>query len=573
MPDLVASHTWLTFDVAVAIGLAALSLNVLLGYAGQISLGHAGLLGAGAFLSGTVTSRWDLPMPLGIALAGVAAAAVALVIGVPALRLKGLYLAIATAVFGLTMQYSVFRSSVISGGSGGIALPRRILGDRFLTDNAQFLVACLVVLVAIWAVDVNITKSRVGRAFRVIREDEAVAQSFGIEVVRYKLLAFVVSGAMAGIAGALYGHAIGFVNNDTFSLNLSLELVIIVIVGGAGSRLAVMLAAVAFILIPNYIGGLRGYEYVIGAVVLMAAVSRHPGGVAELLARRRVKATADDDEPTFPTFPAPLARSVPVRAINSTPLLEVEALSVRFGGLAAVDSADLVVPSATIVGLIGPNGAGKTTLFNAVSGLVGLASGQVRFRGSQIQRLSVDARARLGIARSFQHVGLAKDLSVRENFLVAQHQLARYSDAEALLMLRRAARTEETFRQRADEALAHLGLAPLADMPVRTLSGGQQRLVEIACLLMTAPELVLLDEPSAGLSPAATEQLAQRIAELRDVHGRTVLLIEHNVPLVLETCDHVYVLDAGRVIADGPPTAVVRNSAVIDAYFGRAVPA
>ena len=185
----------------------------------------------------------------------------------------------------------------------------------------------------------------------------------------------------------------------------------------------------------------------------------------------------------------------------------------------------------------------------------------------------MDARARLGIARSFQQVGLVKDLSVRENFLVAQHQLARYSDVEALLMLPRTARTEATFRQRADEALAHLGLTQLADMPFRTLSGGQQRLVEISCLLLTAPELVLLDEPSAGLSPAATEELAQRIAELRDVHGRTVLLIEHNIPVVMETCDHVYVLDAGRIISQGPPASVVRDAAVIDAYFGRAVPA
>jgi ABC-type branched-subunit amino acid transport system ATPase component/ABC-type branched-subunit amino acid transport system permease subunit len=572
MPDLIQGHTWLTLDVAVAIGLAALSLNLLLGYAGQISLGHAGLLGAGAFMSGTITSRWDLPMPLGILVAGVSAAVVALVIGIPALRLKGLYLAIATAVFGLTMQYSVFRSSLISGGSGGIALPRRNFGGGFLTDNAQFLVVCLVVLIAIWAVDVNITKTRVGRAFRVIREDEAVAQSFGIEVIRYKLLAFVVAGAIAGVAGALYGHAIGFVNNDTFNLNLSLEIVIMVIVGGAGYRLAVMLAAVAFVLLPNYIGGLRGWEYVIGAVVLMVAVSRHPGGIAELLTRRRICA-ADDDEPTFPTFPAPVLRGVAVLATHGAPLLEVRGLTVRFGGLTAVDNIDLDVPSGAIVGLIGPNGAGKTTLFNAVSGLVATDGGHIRFQGREIQGLSVDARARRGIARSFQQVGLAKDLSLRENFLVAQHQLARYTDIEALLMLRRAARTEATLRQRADDSLAHLDLARLADMPVRTLSGGQQRLVEIACLLMTAPELVLLDEPSAGLSPAATKQLSQRVKELRDMHGRTVLLIEHNIPMVLETCDYVYVLDAGRVIADGEPAAVVRNSAVIDAYFGRAVPA
>src|SRR5207302_1034834 len=202
----------------------------------------------------------------------------------------------------------------------------------------------------------------------------------------------------------------------------------------------------------------------------------------------------------------PLARGGVVRAMKGADVLEVDHVTVRFGGLTAVDGASLVVSPGTVVGLIGPNGAGKTTLFNAVSGLVRPAQGTIRFRGTEIQRLSVDARARLGIARSFQQVGLVKDLSVRENFLVAQHQLARYSDVEALLMLPRTARTEATFRQRADEALAHLGLTQLADMPFRTLSGGQQRLVEISCLLLTAPELVLLDEPSAGLSPAATEE-------------------------------------------------------------------
>jgi ABC-type branched-subunit amino acid transport system ATPase component len=268
------------------------------------------------------------------------------------------------------------------------------------------------------------------------------------------------------------------------------------------------------------------------------------------------------------------ARPLTAEQLASTaPMLDVQGVSVRFGGLQAVDRVDLAVPAGQIVGLIGPNGAGKSTMFNAISGLVRTETGRISFRGREIQGLRCDQRARLGIARSFQQVGLAKDLSVRENFLLAQHQLAPYNDLEALMMLPRAAHAESEFRDRAEQAIEALGFAALADMPVRNLSGGQQRIVEIACLLVTAPELVLLDEPSAGMAPAAAENLAARLRDLRDALGRTVLLIEHNVPLVLDTCDYVYVMDAGRLIAQGEPREIAANQDVIDAYFGRAVSA
>ena len=254
-----------------------------------------------------------------------------------------------------------------------------------------------------------------------------------------------------------------------------------------------------------------------------------------------------------------------------TPVLTATDITVRFGGLTAVDRVSLHVPPNRIIGLIGPNGAGKSTLFNAISGLAPLQSGTVRLRGEPIEKLRCDQRAAKGIARSFQQVGLAKDLSLMENFMLAQHQLTRYSDAEALLMLPRAARAEAELRARAEAAVDALGFASLAALPVRNLSGGQQRIVEIACLLMTAPDLVMLDEPSAGMAPAAAENLAVRLRDLRDSLGRTVLLIEHNVPLVLDTCDYIYVLDAGKLIAEGEPAEVASNAEVIGAYFGQGV--
>jgi branched-chain amino acid transport system permease protein len=578
MPRLLQPHDYLNLDVGVALAVAAMSLNLLLGYAGQISLGHGGLLAAGAFTSGIVTSRWGGSMVFGMLLAIVTTAALAFVVGLPALRLRGLYLAIVTVVFGLVMQYSVLRSSVFSGGSAGVPLYRRVWGSRVSTDHTVYLVVSLLLLLLVWLVDVNVVRTRLGRAFRTIRENESVAQAFGIPVTRYKLLAFVLSGAMAGLAGAMYGHAIGFVNNEApLNFNLSLQLVIIVVVAGAGHRLAAIITALVFWVFPSFITGLHQWAYIVGALALMDVVSRHPDGLAGMLEhRRRPKVVADDDLddelPALPQLPVP-ARPVTAGVVLDAPMLEVSGVSVRFGGLQAVDCVDLTVPAGKIIGLIGPNGAGKSTLFNAVSGLVRIETGRISFRGQEIHGLRCDQRARLGIARSFQQVGLAKDLSVRENFLLAQHQLAPYNDLEALMMLPRAGRLERELRARAEEAVQALGFAHLADMPVRNLSGGQQRIVEIACLLVTAPELVMLDEPSAGMAPAAAESLAGRLRDLRDALGRTVLLIEHNVPLVLDTCDYVYVLDAGRLIAEGEPGEIAANQDVIDAYFGRAVSA
>jgi ABC-type branched-subunit amino acid transport system ATPase component/ABC-type branched-subunit amino acid transport system permease subunit len=582
MPRLVQQHNWLLLDRAVAAAVAAVSLNLLLGYAGQISLGHAGLLGVGAFTAGNMTTQLHLSMLPALAVAVVASSAVALVNGIPALRLRGLYLAIATVLFALAMQYTVFPSHAVSSGSAGVAVPRRIWGSHYLTDNAQFAVVCLVLLVVVWVVDDNVVKTRVGRAFRVIKENDSVAQSFGVDVVRYKLLAFVVSGAMAGLAGAMYGQAVGHVDSATFDLmSWSLPLVIMVIVGGMGHRLAVVIAALFFMILPDALGSLHALSPIIGSALLMVTIARHPGGMADLLARdrRRPQALDDTDDdlsvPPLPDLPLPRGGPDPHALLPrplDEPLLEVDGVTVRFGGLTAVYDASLTVPRGRIVGLIGPNGAGKSTMFNAVSGLVSTQGGRIRFRGADIQGLRCDQRARLGIARSFQHVGLAMDLSVRENFLLAQHQLAAYSSAAALLMLPHVARREAELRDRADEAVAALGFAEAADKPVKFLSGGQQRIVEIGCLLLTAPELVMLDEPSAGMAPGVAENLAARLRDLRDVLGRTVLLIEHNVPLVMDTCDLVYVLDAGRIVASGTPQEITADQRVIEAYFGAAVP-
>jgi branched-chain amino acid transport system permease protein len=588
MPRLLPGSTALTLSMGVTLGIAALSLNLLLGYAGQLSLGHAALLGAGAFGASVVVDRWGAPMFLGWVAAAIVGGLIALVIGLPALRLRGIYLALVTMVFGLTMQSSVLRWRVFTRGSAGAALPRRLLGDRILTNTSVFLSMTLIVLVLVWLVDRNVLRTKVGRAFRIIREDETAAQAFAIDVTRYKLLAFVLAGAIAGLAGALYGHSIGLVNSDVFSLQLSLRIVLFVIIGGIGHRWGAVTAAVLLSLNTKLPSAFQGYDLIIAAVITVYNVVRFPGGLVGLVAHWRGRAPAsytgsangngngeesgdendEDREPVIPHFVVPAGGATLTR---DEPLLVVEDIAVRFGGLQAVDAVSLSVRAGTIVGIIGPNGAGKSTFFNAISGVVATTSGRIVLDGEALHDLPPHARAAAGLARTFQAVGLAKDLSIRENVLLAQHRAARYSTAAGLLYTRSAERIETHLGEVTAAVVEGLGFTDRADVPVRELSGGQQRLVELGAVLATGPKLLMLDEPTAGLSPGAAENLADRLRELRDDHGQTILLIEHNVPLVLDLCDYIYVLNAGALLAEGAPDELARKPEVLSAYLGEVV--
>ncbi|MGH2728162.1 MAG: ATP-binding cassette domain-containing protein, partial [Actinomycetota bacterium] len=409
------------------------------------------------------------------------------------------------------------------------------------------------------------------------------AQSFGIDVARYKLLAFVVSGAMAGVGGAILAHLVTFVNSDTFRFEISLSLVVIVVVGGLGSRVGVLVAAILFAFMPRMLSALRGWDLLIGPLLLIDVVVRNPRGLGaamreRTLARRRrkQKAIATVHEPSMPKLPSmPRPAGLPQRpdVLAGTPLLEARELSVRFGGLQALDGVSLTVPKGMIVGLIGPNGAGKTTFFNTVSGVVRPQAGRISFLGRDITDRPPHERVGLGIGRTFQLIGLAKDLTVRENFLLAQHMLAGYGLAQALLALPQANRVERELEERAAHAIEALGFERFRDTQVASLSHGQQRIVELGCALVTAPDLLLLDEPSAGMSPAAAESLAERLRDIRDELGRTVLLIEHNIPLVLDVCDEISVLNFGQVLASGTTDEVARDPLVLGAYFGEAVSA
>ena len=575
----------------VVFAVAGLSLNILAGYTGQLSLGHWALVGVGAFTSAKVTAPLEMRLPwtAGLLAAIVVGAGVGFLIGLPSLRIRGLYLAIATVAFHFAMEFSVFAADAVSHGSAGAELPRPYFGSKALSLDAQYLALMLVVAVAVWFLDVNITSTNIGRSLQAVRADEDVAASFGIDVRRAKLVAFTLSGAVAGTAGCLYGHLYQFANASSFPFQRSLLIVTIVVIGGVGSRTGVVAAGAFFGMAPIINEAIFGqaaesWDLIIGSAALLVTIAFNPEGLAgsirgarnrkaEREARDHAVAHADDvvDEtmPPLPEMPRPVG--VPPRAVSSQTVLSAERITVDFGGLRAVDDASLSVTRNRIVGLIGPNGAGKTTLFNAIAGVLQPTSGAVHLNGRDVSSLRADERASLGLARTFQSLGLARDRSVRENLLLAQHLLADYPLASGLAGVGPVVAREVELRERVDTTLEALAFTQFADTPVRNLSGGQQRIVEITAALLTAPELVMLDEPSAGMAPAAVENLSERLREMRDDLGRTILLIEHNIPLVLDVCDELYVMSSGRVIAHGDPAAVVADPEVITAYLGAEV--
>ena len=568
MPGLLPPATALTLTYGVCLGIAALSLNLLLGYAGQLSLGHAALLGAGAFGASLIVDGLALPMFVGWAVGALVGAVVALAIGIPALRLRGLYLALVTLVFGATMQASVLRWRVFTHGSAGASLPRRLWGQHILINEPTYLSMVLVVLVGVWLVDINVLRSRIGRAFLAIREDETAAQAFGIDVTRYKLLAFVLSGAIAGLAGALYGGAVGLVNSDVFDRELSLRIVLFVIIGGVGRRWGCVSVSVLLAIAPKLPDPFKHYDLVVAAAITLYNVVKLPEGLAGFVHHLRHK------RPSGPPVDVEQLRALDLAAVARTPapsadptVLRVEALSVEFGGLKAVQEMSLSVPTGSIVGVIGPNGAGKSTLFNAISGFVP-STGAVTLGGVSLTWKRPHQRVQAGLGRTFQNIGLARDQSVRSNILLAQHLSSPYSDFAGLAFTSSARAAERALGELADEVIAGLGFERYADTPVRELSGGQQRLVELAAVLATGPRLLMLDEPTAGLSPAAAENLAERLKGLQTDRGQTILLIEHNVPLVLDLCDHIYVMSAGELLAEGSPDELSSQPEILGAYLG-----
>ena len=606
----------------VAIAIALLSLNVLLGYAGQISLGQAAFLGTGGFIAVQLGGR-GLPLPLTVLISGLAVGLLTGMVGLPSLRIRGLAVAIATLVYGIAAQNYLFEQGWFTGSDKGLLI------EAPLGHTAVY-VFCLIALgflAATLLVDRQLLGTKLGRAMVAVREAEERTVAFGVDPGRAKLQAYALSGVLAGVSGALIAYLTGGVSAGDFGVLRSLELLAFTVVGGVGSRAGVLAAAALLVGVPNLfpppdarIAPLLGGLLLIGVIlflpdglggVLRRASARWAAltassrtaltGVGALAVgiviarahdveadtvplalafvalglvvvgvalRGRVMVTAPEraagESAALRRVPRSVAARMPTRA-----LLQVEGVNVRFGGVQALSEVTLEVREGEVVGLIGANGAGKSTLFNVASGFVVPVSGSIRYRGRELLRTAPAARTTLGVGRTFQQMGLLRPETVEDNVLLAQTWLARYPSWAGILRLGDTAPTERELRRRAGLALELFGLEHLRHERLGALPYGTMRLVELASAVSTGADLLLFDEATAGLGPEEAHALADVWMRLRGELGLTLLVIEHHVPMIARTCDYVYALASGHQLAEGRPAEVQSNPDVIAEFLGR----
>jgi branched-chain amino acid transport system permease protein len=606
--------------------LLALGLNIVIGYAGLLDLGYAAFFAIGAYAMGLLNSpvlgsplyghAWSFW--LCIWLAAAMSALFGLVIGAPTLRVRGDYLAIITLGFGeiipvairnlgdITIDIGGWRPVErlnLTGGENGVNPVGRpyLPGVPFETDPVPWYFLILVIgALSLWAMS-RLQDSRLGRAWMAIREDETAADCTGVNPISTKLLAFALGAWFSGFAGSVYAAKLQAITPGAFEFQVSIMLLCMVVLGGAGSLRGVILGGMLITLFDRVVlsqatflvrglGRATGITALVGADLtlwrwfffglgLAVMMLVRPQGLAGRRLRPVAVETPDaDDAIVAEAPPAPIAQVVPVwlrevavrggPASASSPLLEVRGLSKRFGGVVAVSDVDLVIPRGAIIGLIGPNGAGKTTFFNTVTGLIRPDGGAIVFDGASLVGLRPNAVVARGVARTFQSIRLFQQLTVLENVLVGQHCRLAARVLGAIFRPPAVVAEEARARERGRELIAFVGLAGKEDDIARNLSYGDQRRLEIARALATEPRLLLLDEPSAGMNPRETDTLAELIGLMRRELALSILLIEHHMEVVMGISDRITVLDHGVRIAEGTPAEIQRHSAVIEAYLG-----
>ncbi|HBK61852.1 MAG TPA: branched-chain amino acid ABC transporter [Firmicutes bacterium] len=529
------------------------SLNLINGFTGQFSLGHAGFMAIGAYVAAYMTKILGAPFAPALLVGGTAAALGGLVVGIPALRLAGDYLAIATLGFGEIIRVIILNLDVVGGPRGLPGIPAH---TTFLWVYAMAAATVVIVRNLIW--------SRQGRALVAIREDETAAETMGVDTTRYKIMAFVVGAFFAGVAGGLYAHKITFIDPSQFDFMKSIEALVIIVLGGLGSITGTVLAAFVVTFLPEALRAFADYRMIIYSLMLILMMLYRPRGLmgtAEFGFRQLGLGDARSS-----------ARDVGGQAMGRNdgppPVLETRGVCMDFGGLRAVSDFCMTLRQGELVGLIGPNGAGKTTVFNVLTGLSEATCGSVHFMGNDITRKRPSEINDMGIARTFQNIRLFSNLTVLDNVRIAFRGERPYSMTEAVLRAGRYSSQEEEICRKSMEFLRLFGLDDRASEIAGKLPYGAQRRLEMARALATGPKLLLLDEPAAGMNPQETHELLELIRWIHERFDLTVLLIEHDMNLVMKLCQRIIVLDYGNTIADDAPADIVKNRRVIDAYLG-----
>ena len=546
--------------------IVALGLVLLTGVGGLTSFGQAAFVGLGAYTTAYLTTAYGLSPWLSLIIGLALTFAISLFIGFISLRLSGHYLPLGTIAWGISL-YFLFGNMEFLGGHNGISsLPAISIFGLVLDSGRSFdYLIWTLALLALLSMH-NLLDSRSGRAIRALKGGGLMAESFGVDTARMKIIIFVYAALLASLSGWLYAHLLRFVNPTPFSINAGIEYLFMAVVGGAASVWgAVVGAGILTILkqwlqdlLPKLLGQSGNFEMIVFGVLLVLLLQRAREGIMPLAVRY---------------FPAPrrslpaAAQALPRRARPAAgeTLLELKRVRKAFGGLVAVNDLSFAMSSGEILGLIGPNGAGKSTVFNLVTGVFPANGGEVHFRGERIDTLSARAIVPRGLARTFQQVHLLPTMSVLENVAIGAHLRGSKGVISAALHLERA--EEAMLLAEAARQLERVGLGASVHEQAGSLALGQQRILEIARALCADPVLLLLDEPAAGLRYQEKRALAELLRKLKS-EGMSVLLVEHDMDFVMKLVDRLVVMDFGEKLAEGLPQEIQANPVVLEAYLG-----